>query len=59
MFFFFMFIQISIQHFVANSGDPDQMPHSAASDYGLHCLLISHKKDAMLIWYKGAVVHMR
>ena len=21
-----------------NSGDPDQMPHSAASDLGLHCL---------------------
>ena len=24
----------------ANSGDPDQMPHSAASDLGLHCLPI-------------------
>ena len=23
----------------ANSGDPDQMPHYAASDLGLHCLL--------------------
>ena len=23
----------------ANSGDPDQMPHSLASDLGLHCLL--------------------
>ena len=22
----------------ANSGDPDQTPHSAASDPGLHCL---------------------
>ena len=22
----------------ANSGDPDQTPHSAASDLGLHCL---------------------
>ena len=22
----------------ANSGDPDQMPHSAASDLDLHCL---------------------
>ena len=22
----------------ANSGDPDQMPHSAASDLGLHSL---------------------
>ena len=24
----------------ANSGDPDQTPHSAASDLGLHCLPI-------------------
>ena len=24
---------------VANSVDPDQMPHSVASDQGLHCLL--------------------
>ena len=24
----------------ANSGDPDQMPHDAASDLGLHCLPI-------------------
>ena len=25
----------------ANSVDPDQMPHSAASDLGLHCLQLS------------------
>ena len=25
----------------ANNGDPDQTPHSAASDLGLHCLLIT------------------
>ena len=25
----------------ANSGDSDQMPHSAASDLGLHCLPIT------------------
>ena len=25
----------------ANSGDPDQTPHSAASDLGLHCLPIT------------------
>ena len=25
----------------ANSGDPEQMPHSAASDVGLHCLPIT------------------
>ena len=23
---------------LANSGDPDQTPHNAASDLGLHCL---------------------
>ena len=23
---------------LANSGDPDQTPHHAASDLGLHCL---------------------
>ena len=34
----------------ANSGDPDQMPHYVASDLGLYCLPMSHKKDAMLIW---------
>ena len=28
----------------ANSGDPDQMLHSAASDLGLHCLPI------ILLW---------
>ena len=26
------------------------MPRSAASDLGLHCFPMSHKKDAMLIW---------
>ena len=31
-------------------GEPDQMPHFAASDLVLHCLLMSHKKDARLIW---------
>ena len=25
----------------ANSGDPDQMLHSATSDLGLHCVLIT------------------
>ena len=26
------------------------MPHSAASDLGLHCLPMSHKKNARLKW---------
>ena len=25
----------------ANSGDPDQTPHSVASDLGLHCLPVT------------------
>ena len=37
-------------HSVSNSADPDQMPHFEASDLGLHCLPMSHKKDARLIW---------
>ena len=36
----------------ANSGDPDQTPHSVASDLGLHYLPMSHKKDARQIWVK-------
>ena len=32
----------------ANSADPDQMPHSAASDLGLHCLPMSLLWDARL-----------
>ena len=37
----------------ANSVDPDQMLHSAASDLGLHCLQRSHLWDARLKWVKG------
>ena len=36
----------------ANSGDPDQTPHSVASDLDLHYLPMSHKKDARHIWVK-------
>ena len=49
----FICIQILIKYSVyANSGDLDQTPHSVESDLGLHCLHISHKKDARLIWVK-------
>ena len=34
----------------ANSADPDQKPHSEASDQGPRFLPLSHYKDAMLIW---------
>ena len=36
----------------ANSGDPDQMPHSVASDLGLHCLPITHAEVSRLQWVK-------
>ena len=44
---FFIFIQILIEFSVyPNKGDPDQMlQNAAASDLGLHCLPMSHKKD--------------
>ena len=50
---FFIFIQILIehslskQHRLANCGHPIQT--NAASDLGLHCLPIFHKKDGRLI----------
>ena len=35
---------------LANSEGPDQTPRSEASDLGLHCLPMSQKWDARLIW---------
>ena len=37
----------------ANSGDPDQTPHSAASDLGLHCLPITLLQVSRLQWVKA------
>ena len=31
------YIEIPVLHVYANSVDPDQMPHTVASDLGLHC----------------------
>ena len=36
----------------ANSGDPDQMLHSAVSDLGLHCSPITHLGVSRLQWIK-------
>ena len=36
----------------ANSGDPDQTPHSAASDLGLHCLPSTLLWVSQLQWVK-------
>ena len=38
-----------------NSGDPDQTSFSAVSDLDLHCLPMSHKKEARLIWVNPPV----
>ena len=40
----------------ANSGDPDQTPHSVASGLGLRYLLMSHIKDARHIWVQNAII---
>ena len=40
----------------ANSGDPNQAPHSVASDMGLYCLPMSHKRDTRHIWVKKAII---
>ena len=34
----------------ANSGDPDQTPHSAVSDLGLHCVPITLLGISRLKW---------
>ena len=36
----------------ANSVDPSQMPYSAVSDLGLHCLPTAQKRDTRLIVVK-------
>ena len=36
----------------ANSGDPDQTPHSAVSDLGLHCLPFTLLRVSRLQWVK-------
>ena len=41
---------VGISELNANSIDPDQTPRSAASDLGLHCLLVSLLLDARLKW---------
>ena len=38
----------------ANSGEPDQTSRYAASGLVLHCLPMSHRKEAMLKWVKGS-----
>ena len=40
----------------ANSGDPDQTPHSVMSDLGIGNLPMSHIKDARHIWVENAII---
>ena len=42
----------------ANSGDPDQMPHSAVSYLGLYCLPITLLGVSRLKWVKGEWIHL-
>ena len=55
MFFPFLFEFLKTLLY-ANSGEPDQTPRFAASDMVLHCLLMSHKKDARLMWVNYAKI---
>ena len=48
--YFTFSFKFSLNILLANSGDPHQMPHSVPSDLGLHCLPMSHKKEARLLW---------
>ena len=48
--YIFIFIPFQKIFLLANSEYPDQKPRSAASDLGLHCLPMSQKWDARLIW---------
>ena len=50
LFFFFL------NSLLVNSENPDQMPHSVASDQGLHCLFLSHKNNADLYGLMPIVV---
>ena len=45
---------MEISELNANSVDPDQMLHSAASDLGLHCLPVSLLWDTRCKWVTAA-----
>ena len=46
------------KHF-ANSEDPDQMPHSVASDLGLHCLPVTLLGVSRLQWVNNSLLVRR
>ena len=48
---FFIFIQILIENSVSQKWRPtSEVICPAASDLGLHCLPVSHKKETRLMW---------
>ena len=49
---FYFYSKVHCNILLANIGDHDQTPRSAAAALGLHCLPVSNKKDARLIWIK-------
>ena len=53
---FFIFIQVLIGNIQVNSGDPDQTLHYGSPDLGLHCLPMSHKKDARHICVNNEII---
>ena len=55
--FSFLF-HFSMKIMSANRIAPDETPRFAASHLGLICLLMSHKKDARLIWVKQLRVRL-
>ena len=42
----------------ANSGDPDQMPHSAMSDLSLHCLPVTRLGVSSLQWVRATLSNL-
>ena len=50
----FTYSQRKMAKLFANSGDPDQMPHSAASDLGLHCLPVILLPVSRLQWVNSS-----
>ena len=44
---FFIHITILLEHSIANSGDPDQMPHFVASDLGLQSFAYVPQREGL------------
>ena len=42
--------RLNMANIFANSGDPDQMPHSVVSDLSLHCLPLTLLGVSRLKW---------